>query len=116
MTGGVDEGRPSAAERLRLGGLQGHPHPRPWTAGTGGGDATASSQMRVTVAARTGRLEATVSVHPALRHSVTREVRGQAERATPPLQDIALDRGCRLGAHLEYRQDLPAVPAVLRQA
>jgi hypothetical protein len=47
---------------------------------------------------------------------VTREVRGQAKRATPPLQDIGLDRGGRLGAHLEYRQDLPAFPAVLRQA
>jgi hypothetical protein len=47
---------------------------------------------------------------------VTREVRGQAKRATPPLQDIGLDRGGRLGAHLEYRQDLPAFPAVLCEA
>ena len=72
--------------------------------------------MRVTVAARSTRPAATVSVHPPCGIWSRVRYEGQAKRATPPLQDIGLDRGGRLGAHLEYRQDLPAFPAVLRQA
>jgi hypothetical protein len=52
----------------------------------------------------------------ALRHLLAPEERRQAELATPPPENAGLDRDGRLGRDLECCQDLPAFPAVLRQA